>query len=238
MIERQAVTVIRYDTVLFDADQTLFDFVRSEREALLAALRLSGISPTEEMIDRYSEINLATWKRLERGEITKEALRTDRFYAFCAYFGLAVDVPKMAADYLASLATQSFLLEDAFAVCEALSKHCRLYIVTNGIASVQHGRFDRSPIKPFFRDIFISDELGAEKPHPAFFDGVSHRVPDFDPAHTLVVGDSLTSDMAGGIAAGLDTCWFNPAGKPVPAEMPITYTVQSLRDVIPLALGD
>ncbi len=227
----------RYDTVLFDADQTLFDFVRSERCALCAALEAAGITPTHEMIERYSEINLATWKRLERGEITKEALRTERFEVFCRHFGFQKDVPRMAADYLASLATQSFLLEDAFAVCETLAAHCRLYIVTNGIASVQHGRFDRSPIKPLFQDIFISDELGAEKPSRLFFDEVARRVPDFDPAHTLIVGDSLTSDMAGGTNAGLDTCWFNPSRKPVPAELPITYTVSSLWDVIPLALG-
>lgn len=231
------VTLVHYRTLLFDADETLLDFPRSERAALCEALQRSGITPNSEMIEEYSRINSATWKRLERGEITKEALRIERFFEFCRYFGLQADVPRMAADYLASLATQSFLLEDALEVCRILTKCCDLYIITNGIADVQHGRLDRSPIRPFFKDIFISEELGAEKPNPAFFEAVASRIPNFEIADTLVVGDSLTSDMAGGIMAGLDTCWLNFKGKEKPSHLPITYVIGNLRDVIPLVLG-
>lgn len=231
------MVVLRYQTILFDADQTLFDFIRSERCALKDALTASGVVPTEGMIEKYSEINAATWKRLERGEITKAELRTARFYTFCQYFALDADVPQMAQNYLTSLAAQSFLLDGALEVCRTLSEQCRLYIITNGIAEVQHGRFDRSPVKPYFSDIFISEEMGAEKPHRTFFDGVARRVPDFDPVGTLVVGDSLTSDMAGGIGAGLDTCWYNPAGIGMPPDMSITYEIRNLGDVVPLVLG-
>lgn len=227
---------MRYRTLLLDADNTLMDFARSEREALIAALREVDICASEAMIRGYSEINDAVWKRLERGEISKTALRTERFYTFCRQYGLNTDPEALAAEYLKSLATQSFLLEGVEGVCRVLSRHCRLYIITNGIAQVQHGRLDRSPIRPLLSDIFISDELGAEKPHREFFDRVAARIPDFEPASTLVVGDSLTSDMAGGIGAGLDTCWLNPAGKCLPADMPVTYVISRLEELLPLVL--
>lgn len=227
----------RYSTVLFDADQTLLDFKRSERAALIDALASMGVTPSEDMICGYSEINSATWKKLERGEITKNQLRTVRFRSFCQAYGLSLDVPLLADRYLDSLATQSFLMDGALEVCRTLAEYCRLYIITNGIAAVQHGRFDPSPLRPLFLDTFISDELGAEKPSPEFFKRVFARIPDFDPRTTLVVGDSLTSDMAGGIAVGLDTCWLNPSDKPKPADMPITYIIEKLEDVIPLVLG-
>ena len=231
--------MMRYDTILIDADETLFDFEKAERNALCEALFAAGITPTEALICAYSEINQATWKRLERGEITKEALRTERFDVFCKKFGFDADVFTLSEDYLAKLAEQSFLFEGAEEVCKALKAgFCRLYIVTNGIASVQHGRMMRSPIRSLVQDVFISEEMGAEKPSRVFFDEVARRIVGFEPERTLVVGDSLTSDMAGGINAGLDTCWYNPKGKEKPADMPITYVIESLSELVPLVLGD
>lgn len=227
----------RYGTVLFDADQTLLDFKRSERAALTEALSAMNVQVDEGMLNKYSEINSATWKRLERGEITKVELRTVRFAEFCKHFALSLDVASLADQYLTSLATQSFLMDGAVEVCRTLARHCRLYIITNGIASVQHGRLDHSPIRPFFQDVFISDELGAEKPDKAFFERVAQRIPDFEPSGTLVVGDSLTSDIRGGIGAGLDTCWLNSNDAKAPCDMEITYTVKRLEDVIAPALG-
>lgn len=229
--------MVRYDTVLFDADNTLLDFLRAEREALRDALQGMGVSPDEAMLRGYSKINDATWKRLEKGEITKQELREVRFFEFCRHFGLALDVPRLATAYLEALATKSFLMDGALEVCTALAGACRLYIITNGIAAVQHGRFDTSPLRPLFRDVFISDEIGCEKPHRAFFDCVASRIPHFEPASTLVIGDSLSSDIAGGIGAGLDTCWVNQKRAAVPEGMPITYVVERLEDVVPLVLG-
>ena len=231
------ILVVRYDTVLFDADNTLLDFSRSEREALLDALSSFGVSVTEQMIEEYSRINTAIWKRLERGEIDKLSLRTRRFTEFCELFSLSLDVEALSAAYLKALSTKSYTIKGAKEVCEALSQHCRLYIITNGIAFVQHGRFAACELTPFFAERFISEEMGAEKPERAFFDAVFAKISAFDPDKTLVVGDSLSSDIAGGIGAGLDTCWYNPHGKPAPDDMPITYHISRLEDVIPLVLG-
>lgn len=212
------------------------DFGRSEREALNAAFRTVGVCASEQWIRGYSEINDAMWKRLERGEIDKVSLRTERFRVFCQTYGLDADPVALANAYLESLATQSYLMDGVLEVCKALAAHCRLYIITNGIAQVQHGRLDHSPIRPYFSDVFISDELGVEKPHRAYFDLVAERIPDFDPRTTLVVGDSLTSDIAGGIGAGLDTCWLNATGKPLPAGMPVTYVISRPEELLPLVL--
>ena len=232
-----AFILARYTTLLFDADDTLLDFRRSEHEAILDAIGYMGIAPSEEMARVYSEINHAAWKRLERGEITKAELRTLRFSELCAYYGLSLDAEKFADAYISFLSKKSYLMEGALDVCRALAPHCRMYIITNGMAIVQEGRFDPSPLRPFFADVFISEKVGAEKPSPAFFDVVAARIPDFDARDTLVIGDSLTSDIKGGILAGIDTCWFNPKGAQAPADMPITYTVGALKDVVPLVLG-
>lgn len=227
----------KYEFLLLDADETLFDFARCERDALLDALRDAGITPNEEMIATYSEINDGFWKMLERGEIGKSELRVARFESFCRHYGFQVDVPRLAVGYTDALSTKGFLISGALEVCRELAAHCKLYIITNGIATVQRGRFEPSPLRELVQELFISEELGAEKPNSAYFEAVAAKIPNFDRKKALVVGDSLSSDMRGGVYAGIDTCWYNPKGKSAPADLPITYTVRTLEDLIPLVLG-
>ncbi len=184
----------------------------------------------------YSRINDAMWKRLERGEITKEALREARFAEFCVAVGASCDVKQMATAYIEFLSEQHELIAGALEVTKELSKHFALYIVTNGIKTVQRRRFAASELKPYFKDIFISEELGFEKPHRGYFDAVARRIKNFSPEHVLIVGDSLTSDIKGGIAAGIDTCWYEPHGLPSPADIPMTYRIKALEDLVPLLL--
>jgi 2-haloacid dehalogenase len=238
MRERQVITVAKYEFLLLDADGTLFDFLRCERAALRDALRLQGIDPTEEMIAKYSEINDNYWKMLERGEITKSELRTARFATFCDYYGFGADVARLSVDYTDALSTKGIMISGAPETCRALAARCKLYIVTNGIATVQHRRLSASPLFAFLKDVFISEELGAEKPHIAYFDAVAARIPGFAREKALIVGDSLSSDIRGGVNAGIDTCWFNPAGKKAPADLPITHEIRALEELIPLVLGE
>ena len=227
----------KYEFLLLDADGTLFDFARCEREALCDALRAVGIEPNEEMIATYSRINDGYWKMLERGEIEKSELRVARFSAFCAHYGFGVDVPRLATGYTDTLSTKGYLLQGAVEICRKLAAHCKLYIVTNGIATVQRGRFEPSPLREFVQDLFISEEIGAEKPHPAYFDAVAASISGFERSRALVVGDSLSSDIRGGFLAGIDTCWFNPAQKSAPKDLPITYTIGTLEELVPLVLS-
>ena len=227
----------KYKFLLLDADETLFDFPRAEREALCDALRAVDITPNEEMITTYSKINDGFWKMLERGEIEKNELRVARFEAFCRHYGFLTDVSSLALAYTDALSQKGYLIDGALAACRALAAHCKLYIITNGIATVQRGRFEPSPLREFVQELFISEEIGAEKPHTAYFNAVAAKIPDFDRQKALVVGDSLSSDMRGGVNAGIDTCWFNPKNKPVPADIPITYVIRTLEELIPLVLG-
>lgn len=221
-----------YTTLLFDADGTLLDFPRSEYEALSDVLAVFGIPDTEENHRIYSAANDEQWKLLEKRLVTRSELRINRFRNFLERIGFTASPSEMADVYMRALATKSYLLDGALEVCRTLAANHDLYIITNGFRVIQHGRFDPTPIAPLFRDVFISEDIGAEKPSPVFFDYVKHHISGFDPAKTLVIGDSLSSDIAGGIAAGLDVCWFNPSEIETPENMKIDYTIGKLSDLL------
>lgn len=226
-----------YRIALFDADNTLLDFTRAEAEAIRLCLTTHGIPADEATVALYSRVNDRHWKRLEQGLTTRERLKVERFRDFLAEAGYTSDPRRMAEDYLSALSEQRFLMDGALALIRELYGRCRLCIVTNGIAAVQRSRFGGCPLAPYFDDVFISEELGYAKPDPRFFERVAAAIPHFDPAEALVIGDSLTSDIAGGIRAGLDTCWFNRRGEAPPDGMAITYTVSSLSEIPPILLS-
>lgn len=226
-----------YSIVLLDADNTLLDFTRSEHEALTDCLRARGLPHDRRVTDRYSEINDEHWKMLERGEITREFLKINRYAVFFKEFGFDCDPEAMAKDYMEALGTKAFLLDGAKEFCEALHETCRLFLVTNGAIIAQRGRLSRCPITPLFEGIFISEEMGCGKPDRAYFDAVAARIEGYDPARTIIIGDSLTSDIQGGINAGIATCWYNPAGKAAPQDMPIDYIVRNYEEILKIVLG-
>lgn len=226
-----------YRFALFDADNTLLDFTRSEEEALSDCLRARGLPTDAVTLATYSAINDRHWKLLEQGKITRAALGVSRFAELFSVLDYDGDPALMAKDYLSTLATKSYLLEGALELCRRLYGRIPLYLITNGNASVQAGRFDPCPLAPLFEDVFISELIGHDKPEVAYFDAVAAAIPDFDPAAALVIGDSLSSDIRGGINAGMDTCWFNPRGKAAPADLSITYTVSTLAEIEAILLN-
>lgn len=222
---------MKYKYLLFDADDTLLDFRRSEREALTDAMLRFGIHPTEGLIKGYSEINDSLWKLLERGGIGKNELRVRRFELFAEKYGLDADPHMLAAEYTDRLAEKSFPVNGAVEFCASLWGKYRMFIITNGIKNIQESRLGGSELKQYIEKSFISEEMGAEKPSPLFFDRVASAIDGFDRSLALVIGDSLTSDIAGGIAAGIDTCWFNPRRKaPVDGIVP-TYEIHALDEL-------
>lgn len=219
---------MKYRNILFDADGTLLDFARSEYEALSDTLKHFDLPENENIHNGYSHANAEQWSLLEKKLVTRSDLKVNRFRNFCNSFGFVRDAHQMAVYYENALSTKSFLLEGAEDICRLLSRHCDLYIVTNGFRHIQNGRFNGSPLPPYFKACFISEEIGVEKPDPLFFEQATAKIPNFTKESTLIVGDSLSSDMAGGIRFGIDTCWFNPSGKLAPSDVSPTYIISSL----------
>ncbi len=199
-----------YDFLLFDADQTLFDFDRSEYCSLRRLLTENHIAFTDELYADYHAINHALWKALERGEITREMLIRKRFDLLSANWHFTCEPDAYNARYLELLGQCSYLIDGAAALCRHLSVNKKLYLITNGVAATQRSRYEGSALNGYFLDVFVSEAIGANKPSPVFFAYVFAHIPDFDASRALVIGDSLTSDMRGANNAGIDCCWYNP----------------------------
>lgn len=228
-----------YTTVLFDADGTLLDFSRSEDEAVRATMLFAGITPDDEKVATYSRINDGLWKMLERGEIEKSVLLYRRFELFCEHYGYGgVDARAMAREYMEQLSQRGYMLEGARELLEDLYGKVRMYIVTNGVDFIQRRRYAHSGLDKYFDGLFISGELGFEKPDRRYFEAVEAAIPDFDASSTIVVGDSLTSDIKGAVNYSLDSCWYNPGGKINGSAVIPTYTVRDFDGVYRVITGE
>ena len=217
-----------------DLDDTLFDFHRGEAAAIRETLSRVGMTPTDDVCRRYSEINRGFWRALERGEITREKLLTERFSVLFAEYGVTADAYLTQRYYENALSEQHPFLPGAMEFLQDVRKTVSLYAVTNGTAKIQRKRMTDAGITPYFNGIFISQEIGHEKPSRAFFAACFASLPDVRRDETLMLGDSLTSDMQGGVNAGILTCWFNPRGEENTAEIPIDFEVSSLADAVKL----
>lgn len=222
--------------LFFDLDDTLLDFRRAERCAVAETLAAFGIPATDARLDRYAAINADYWHRLERGEVTRDALKVLRFRDLFRESGITgIDPEAVTHAYEERLAAQYFLIPGAHKALAALHGRYRLYAASNGTGHIQRARLIGAGIAPFFDGLFISAEIGAEKPSPAFFDAIFARFPALVRAETVMIGDSLTSDIAGGQAAGLRTVLFDPTGQKSGTGVPPDLRIQTL-DELPPAL--
>lgn len=224
-----------YTTILWDLDNTLLNFDMAEKYAFYTAMEHAGLTANEELRSTYSKINSSYWKMLERGEITKDALLRQRFAAFFDAVNISgVDVEVFRTDYQQLLGSVYYYMEDSLTLCKELKKTHHQYIVTNGVASTQRNRMKLSELELYTDGLFISEELGCEKPALEFFQRAFAQIPGFKKEETIIVGDSLSSDIKGGIGAGIACCWYNPKGLPAPADMHIDYTISHLRELLPI----
>ena len=230
--------MIRYPFVLLDADNTLFDFDLAEHKALNKVLTDRGYTPDAETVKIYLDINTALWEAFARGEVTQEFLLVERFRRFDRRMGGNHDPVQFNADYLNALATNGDLIPGALEFCINLSNMgCTLAIVTNGATVAQRGRYSNSPLKEVIPTLFISQELGVNKPDPLFFDHVCRTMGIDDRARAVVVGDSLSSDILGGNRSGIDTVWYNPHRKALTGLAKPTYTVADFAEIEALIAG-
>lgn len=214
--------------LFLDLDDTILDFGKAEKAALTKTLGQFGVEPTERVCTRYSQINRSHWERLERREITRQQVLTGRFQVLFEELGRQADPCKLAESYEANLSMGHDFLPGAEQALEQLVKTHKLYIASNGTARVQYARIESARLARFFEGIFISEELGADKPSRAFFEACFSKIPGFDPQKAMIVGDSLTSDILGGQNAGIRTCWVNPSHKPRKEGIRVDYEIETL----------
>lgn len=203
----------KYTTLLFDNDNTLMDFYAAEEQAIKNTCRAYGVEPSDCNARLYSEINDGFWKRFEKGEIKREEIKVGRFRGFIEALGLEINAEDMASTYFEELSCCNVLLPGAEELCEALSEVYTLHLITNGSTYIQKKRLASSPIRKYFGKIFISEEMGVKKPDKAFFDAVIKEIDEKDKDKICIIGDSMSSDILGGINSGIDTCFFNRLGE-------------------------
>ena len=218
-----------YQWLLFDADNTLFDYDKAESFALRKTFIDYQLVLQSSYSAQYREINARIWHEYELGRITQDALRTERFRRLFASLGIKTDTNAFSEHYLQNLAQGSFLIDGAEALIKQLHADYRLAILTNGIGDVQHPRFNNSTIAGYIETLVVSGDLGVAKPDPAIFDVAFRRMGDPAKKAVLIIGDSLSSDMQGGINYGIDTCWYNPYGRT--SSLPITYEIKRLTEL-------
>ena len=218
---------MRYDYLLFDADNTLFDFDRAEERALRATLEFFGYPLDSDTRELYRTINRVLWRRLDLGEISRETLVVERFALFDRAMGGGRDAAALNRFYLDRLSEGAELLPGAEALCRSLAPRATLALVTNGVARAQRGRLARSALAGLFPYVFISEEVGWQKPQREFFSHVCSAMAIRDRRRAVVIGDNLVSDVQGGLQSGLDAVWFNPNGLPNPTQVRPTWEARS-----------
>lgn len=234
---------MRYDVLLFDADDTLFDFQQSEQEAFLRTMRTFGFAVDSDRtdvadgrgyLDLYRRINVDLWKAFERRETTQAALKVERFRQLGEALSACFDPQVFADVYEETLGSTCILLADAEALVRRLARTHRMAIVTNGLKRVQENRIVRAPIADCFEAVVISEVVGVSKPDPAIFDLTLDRLCHTNRRTVLMIGDSLASDIRGGGNAGIDTCWYNPRGQEADCAIRPTHEIRALPELLTL----
>lgn len=227
--------MLRFDTVLLDADGTLFDFDDSERRALAETLTAFSVDFSESVLSCYKQINKQCWSAFERGELQKETMLVVRFSRLLQALGKEGDPAALNDAYLTALSHYGALLPNAQELCKALwEEGCHLYIATNGVQRVQQGRFTPSPIAKYIEKVFISETIGFGKPQKEYFDAVFSALPEAKKDSSIILGDSLSSDILGGKNAGITTCWIAPEEA---IGEGFDYRISSLLEFMPIVIG-
>lgn len=227
----------RFTTILWDNDNTLMDFEYSLHKALHATFEAFGLFIDEQIIARYEVINSDYWKRLERGEVTKQQLLDGRFVDLFTELGYEVDVAAFRKMFQVELGSYFMYLDNSLEICKQLHGKVKQYIVTNGVRETQIKKITAAGLFDLMEEIFISGDIGYEKPRKEFFDRCLEKIEEKDLQKILIVGDSLTSDIAGGNNAGIKTCWYNPKKKTADSKYVIDYEIQNLDQIFEVIYG-
>ncbi len=222
---------MKYEFILFDADDTLFDFQKTAEKNFEQTCKKLGVPFKDGYYEIYRDINQNYWDLFSLGKVEKSVLKKMRFVDFGKAIGYDVNADEFMPIYESGLAQISILFPETLPLLNAVKNlGLKIYLITNGLANVQRGRLKLSGIENLFDGIFISDEMGTSKPSKIYYDMVTSQIDGYDKNKAIIVGDSLVSDMPLGIQNGVDTCFFNPKG--IKTDLPITYEIKSLPELL------
>ena len=219
--------------ILWDVDGTLLDFLKAEYEAIKTCFRIFDLGEcTDEMVARYSEINKKYWEMLERKELTKPEVLVGRFREFFAKEKIQTDCAEdFNKEYQLRLGDTICFCDNSYELLKSLKGRVKQYAVTNGTKIAQNKKLNRSGLIDVFDGIFISEDIGIEKPDVGFFQSVFERIGQYEKDEVMIVGDSLTSDMQGGNNAGIVCCWYNPKHVSLTKALRIDYEIDDLNRI-------
>lgn len=223
-------------TLLWDVDGTLLDFGKSEEYGIRKCFEIFSLGEcTDEMLSRYSEINRRYWEMLEREEMTKPQVLRGRFEEFFITEGIKFDkIDDFNLEYQYSLGDKVFFCDNGMETVQFLKGKVKQYAVTNGTYVAQSRKLKQSGLDKIFDGVFISDEIGFEKPSIEFFNAVSKEIGELKSEEVMIIGDSLTSDIRGGNNADILCCWYNPHGAENKDNLRIDYEITNIAQVIEL----
>lgn len=237
LLERK-ITKLHYKYLLFDLDHTLLDFSQGEEVALTQLLESMKIEDSQAFKNYYRPMNQAMWKDLEKGLIKKQDLINTRFSRAFAHFGHQVDGKEMAERYQEFLGKQGQIYAGADQFLQELTERgYQIYAATNGVTYIQINRLLNSPIQTYFKDVFISEQMGTQKPSADFFEKIAEQIGCSDKSSFLMIGDSLTADIQGANNAGIDSVWYNPKNVANTSTAHPTYTVATYQELLELLLN-
>jgi YjjG family noncanonical pyrimidine nucleotidase len=226
---------MRYTTLLFDLDNTLFDAQTAELLAFDHALKAGGIESPRQYLPTYVEINDALWAAVERQELTPNQVQARRFADLVEAAELDADPGVLADEFVEGMGAFGDLYPGAREVLERLSSVATLALLTNGLGEIQRARIVRLGLQPLFAAIVISGEVGTAKPGSEIFDLTFEALDRPAKRSALMIGDSLSSDIAGGDNYGISTCWYNPHRKPAGPQAGVDHEIVSLDELPELA---
>lgn len=228
----------KYNCIMMDIDNTLLDFDAAEHKALLETLQQFSLPCDEAAVSRYHEINSSLWGELNKGKIRRDKLVVERFDRFVKEIGAAAKATELNRAYTEHLATHADVIPGAEEALQELAEVATMIAVSNGTESVERGRLKLSGFEKYFDDIIISETVGVSKPNPKIFQMAMRKLGIEHSDKVLVVGDSLSADIQGGVNAGLDTCWVNMNGLENESGLTPTYEVKALRELYPIVMEE